>query len=50
MEGKITTIITSLEMDPNTKKTNQIGPEMLNQADITYYTKRSIDLKRNLRK
>ena len=42
MEGEIPTRIASLEMDPNTKDTDQIGLDMINQADITYYIKRSI--------
>ena len=50
IEGEIPTIIVSLEIDLNTKETDQIGLDMLNQADITYYTKRSIDIKQNLRK
>ena len=45
-EGEIPTRIASLEMYPNTKDTDQIGLDMLNQADITYYIKRSIDPKK----
>ena len=42
MEGERATSITSLETDLNTRYINKIGMDMLYQADITHYIKRSI--------
>ena len=50
MEGERPTIIMILDMDPNTRKTNQISLDMLYQADIAKYIKRSKEFKKNLRK
>ena len=49
MEGEIPTIIMNLETDTNTRETNQIGLDILYQADITDYIKRSIYFKENIR-
>ena len=49
MEGKRPTRI-SLDMDTNTRSTNQIVLDILYQVDITDYINRSIYFKQNLRK
>ena len=49
MEGEIPTIIMNLDTNTNTRETNQIGPDILYQADITDYIKRSIYFKENIR-
>ena len=48
IEDKIPTIIMNLYMYSNTKDTDQIGLEMIFQADITNYIKIRIELKQNL--
>ena len=50
MEDERTTRIMILDTDTNTKYTDQICLEMLYQAEITDYIKRSIDFNKNLRK
>ena len=48
MEGEITTIIISLEMDINTRYTDQIVLYIIYQSDATNYIKRSKVFKQNL--
>ena len=48
LEGEIPTSIMSLETDPITTETDQIGMVMLYQADSTKYIKRRKELKQNL--
>ena len=50
IEDKIPTIIMNLYMYPNTKDTDQIGLEIIFQADITNYIKIRIEFKQNLLK
>ena len=50
IEGEITTRIMSLDTDTSMKETNQIGLDMLYQADIPNYIKINKEVKKNLRK
>ena len=50
MEGEIPTRIMSLEANTNTKDTYQIGLDMIYQAEIANFIKRSIAFQQNLRK
>ena len=48
MEGERPKIIMSLEANPNKKDTDQIGLDMLYQANIADYIKRSIQFQEKL--
>ena len=50
MKGEITTRTMILETDTSTKETDKIVLDMLYQSDITYYTRRIKQFKKNLRK
>ena len=48
MEDERPKIIMILEMDTNTRETDQIGLDVLYKADIADYIKRSKEFKQNL--